>query len=138
MNSINTEIKRIAIESTKDVVFKVTSGVYNDLMMKFNRLENTVETLQCRNDELKAAVVDINSKLRPATQDMNLEQNGASLNIQLKTKRQQQPDLHRELSKSLFNQLEGLSRKRNSELVEENNSLIEDMFSNKNKKRRKS
>jgi len=78
MNPIETEIKRIAVDSTKDVLLKVTSGVYNELINKLRKLERTVETLHRETTEIKAEMVDVTSKSREATQGTDLEQNGAS------------------------------------------------------------
>ena len=80
-------------------------------------------------------MVDVTSKLREATQDTDLEQNGPSLNIHLETLTTKHSSSYRESQKSLVGQLER-SRKRNSERMEEN-SLIKGMFSNNKKKKRK-
>ena len=135
MNPIEMEIKRIAVDSTKDVLLKVTSGVYNELINKLRKLERTVETLHHTTTEIKAEMVDVTSKSREATQDTDLEQNGASLNIHLETSTTKHSSSYRESPKSLVDQMER-SRKRNSERMEEN-SLIKGMFSKNTKKKRK-
>ena len=135
MNPIEMEIKRIAVDSTKDVLLKVTSGVYNELINKLRKLERTVETLHRETTEIKAEMVDVTSKSREATQDTDLEQNGASLNIHLETSTTKHSSSYRESPKSLVDQMER-SRKRNSERMEEN-SLIKGMFSKNTKKKRK-
>ena len=135
MNPIEIEIKRIAVDSTKDVLLKVTSGVYNELINKLRKLERTVETLHRETTEIKAEMVDVTSKSREATQDTDLEQNGASLNIHLETSTTKHSSSYRESPKSLVDQMER-SRKRNSERMEEN-SLIKGMFSKNTKKKRK-
>ena len=101
MNPIETEIKRIAVDSTKDVLLKVTSGVYNELINKLRKLERTVETLHRETTEIKAEMVDVTSKSREATQDTDLEQNGASLNIHLETSTTKHSSSYRESPKSL-------------------------------------
>ena len=136
MNPIEMEIKRIAVDSTKDVLLKVTSGVYNELINKLRKLEHTVETLHRTTTEIKAEMVDVTSKSREATQDTDLEQNGASLNIHLETSTTKHSSSYRESPKSLADQMER-SRKRNSERMEENNNLIKGMFSKNTKKKRK-
>ena len=135
MNPIEMEIKRIAVDSTKDVLLKVTSGVYSELITKLRKLERTVETLHHTTTEIKAEMVDVTSKSREATQDTDLEQNGASLNIHLETSTTKHSSSYRESPKSLVDQMER-SRKRNSERMEEN-SLIKGMFSKNTKKKRK-
>ena len=135
MNPIEMEIKRIAVDSTKDVLLKVTSGVYSELITKLRKLERTVETLHHTTTEIKAEMVDVTSKSREATQDTDLEQNGASLNIHMETSTTKHSSSYRESPKSLVDQMER-SRKRNSERMEEN-SLIKGMFSKNTKKKRK-
>ena len=135
MNPIEMEIKRIAVDSTKGVLLKVTSGVYSELITKLRKLERTVETLHHTTTEIKAEMVDVTSKSREATQDTDLEQNGASLNIHLETSTTKHSSSYRESPKSLVDQMER-SRKRNSERMEEN-SLIKGMFSKNTKKKRK-
>ena len=115
---------------------KVTSGIYNELINKLRKLERTVETLHRTTTEIKAEMVDVTSKSREATQDTDLEQNGASLNIHLETSTTKHSSSYRESPKSLVDQMER-SRKRNSELMEENNNLIKGMFSKNTKKKRK-
>ena len=136
MNPIEIEIKRIAVDSTKDVLLKVTSGVYSELITKLRKLERTVETLHHTTTEIKAEMVDVTSKSREATQDTDLEQNGASLNIHLETSTTKHSSSYRESPKRLADQMER-SRKRNSERMEENNRLIKGMLSNNKKKKRK-
>ena len=125
MASIDKEIKRIAIECTKDVILKVTSGVYNYLMLKFNRLENAVETLQRENRDLKAEVRKVHNKWKCALQN---RASGRKRKKQLTS------------SSSSCNQLDQLEEStqiQNPDLVEEDNNIMEGAFSNKNEKRRK-
>ena len=136
MASIDKEIKRIAIECTTDVVLKVTSGVYNYLMLKFNRLENAVETLQCENRDLKAEVRKVHNKCKCDNEDATSDKQNTLQNRASGRKRKKQLTS----SSSSCNQLDQLEEStqiQNPDLVEEDNNIMEGAFSNKNEKRRK-
>ena len=133
MTSIDKEIKRSATECTKDVVLKVTSGVYNDLMLKFNRLENAVETLQRENRDLKAEVRKVHNKCKCNNEDATSDKQNTLQNRASGRKRKKQLTS----SSRSCNQLEESTQIQNPDLVEEDNNKLEGAFSNKNEKRRK-
>ena len=109
MASIEQEIKKIAIEGTKDVILKVTSGIYNDLMLKLNRLENAIESLREHRD-LEAEVRKVLDKCKGDNAVFDM--------ISSSSERKRK-------------------KRRISSLVEEDKNIKESTLSNKLNKRRK-
>ena len=87
MTLIVEEIKRIARECTTDVILKVTSAMYDEIVLKLRRLENTVETLQHENRDLKAEVAKLRKRHNKRKHDKVEESTQTQNSVEESTKK---------------------------------------------------